>query len=180
MAETLERVYAAALFELCCENDCLEEVYDEMRQTVEIFDNNKEYLNLLSSPLISEADKHEILNKTFGGKTSDLLLDFLCVLSDKGRAKAFDGIYSEFKTMYNKQMNILEVKVTAYEKMSETVKEKLVNKLASVTGKKIILNERIDKSILGGIIVKYENTEIDSSVKGKLDKLKKQIDTTIA
>ena len=43
-----------------------------------------------------------------------------------------------------------------------------------------MLDERVDRALLGGIILRYENTEIDSSVKGKLEKLKKQIDSTIA
>lgn len=180
MAETLERVYATALFELCCENDCLSEVYDEMGQTDKIFSDNGEFVKLLSSPLVTDDNKHEILNKTFSGKVTDLFFDFLCVLSDKGRTGAFSGIYTEFKDMYNKQMNILEVKVTIAEEMGDEIREKLINKLSSVTGKTVLLDEKIDKSLLGGIIVKYDNTEIDSSVKGKLNKLKKQIDSTIA
>lgn len=180
MAETLERVYASALFELCCENDCLSEVYDEMGQVNEIFNDNEEFVKLLSSPLVKDEDKHEILDKTFNGKTSDLFYDFLCVLADKGRINAFSGIYTEFRDMYNEEMNILEVKVTTSEQMSEDIKKKLVDKLSSVTGKSILLDEKIDNSLLGGIIVRYDNVEIDSSVKGKLDKLKKQIDSTIA
>ena len=180
MAETLERVYATALFELCCENDCLAEVYDEFGQIKDVLADNDEYVKLLSSPLVANEDKHEILDKTFGGKVSDMFFDFLCVLSDKGRVSAYDAIFGEFKSMYNKHMNILEVKVTTSEKMSDNIRQKLVDKLSSVTGKSIVLDEGIDKSLLGGIIVKYENTEIDSSVKGKLDKLKRQIDSTIA
>lgn len=180
MAETLERVYASALFELCIENDSLTEIFDEMTQVKDIFIKNEDYLKLLSSPLISDGDKHEVLNKAFGGKLDDVFFDFLCVLCDKGRITFFPGIFSEFKEMYNKHMNILEVTVVTSQSMSEKIKQKLIDKLSSTSGKKIFLDERVDKSLLGGIILRYENTEIDSSVKGKLDKLKKQIDSTIA
>ena len=64
--------------------------------------------------------------------------------------------------------------------MSEKIKQKLVEKLEKVTGKNVVIDEKIDKSLLGGIVVKYDNTEIDSSVKSKLDKLKRQIDSIIA
>lgn len=180
MAETLERVYASALFELCCERDCLAEIFDEMGQTGEILDKNEEFLTLLSSPLVSAEDKHDVLNKTFKGRVSELFFDFLCVVTDKGRIAAFDGIFSEFRKMYNKHMNILEVRVTTAEPMSERIKQKLINKLSDISGKTIILDERIDKALLGGIVIRYDNTEIDSSVKSKLDKIKKQIDSTIA
>lgn len=180
MAETLEKVYASALYELCCENDSLQNVFDEFISVVEIFNENEEYVKLLSSPLVDNADKDDMLNKTFGGKISNLLLDFLCLLSDKGRAEYYKGIFNEFKNMYNEKMNILEVKVTTTEILSENIKQKLIDKLEKVTGKSIVLEEGIDKSLLGGIIVKYDNTEIDSSVKSKLEKLKRQIDSTIA
>lgn len=180
MAETLERVYASALFELCSENNKLTEIFDEMTQVKNIFCENEEYIKLLSSPLISEEDKHEVLDKTFSGKLDDMFFDFLCVLSDKGRMGFFSGIFSEFKEMYNKHMNILEVTVVTSQPMSDRIKDKLIDKLSGTSGKKILLDERVDKSLLGGIILRYENTEIDSSVKGKLDKLKKQIDSTIA
>ena len=63
--------------------------------------------------------------------------------------------------------------------MSETLRKKLVAKLENVSGKSIILHEKQDKSILGGIVLRYGNTEIDSSVKSKLDKIKAQIDSAI-
>lgn len=180
MAETLERVYASALFELCIENNSLSDIFEEMTQVNDIFSENEDFLKLLSSPLISLENKHDVLDKTFSDRLSDMFFDYLCVLTDKGRIGFFSGIFSEFKEMYNKQMNILEVTVITSQPMSEKIREKLINKLSCVSGKKIVLDERVDKSLLGGIVLRYENTEIDSSVKGKLDKLKKQIDSTIA
>lgn len=180
MAETVEKVYASALFELCCESDCLSEIYEEMQETNKVFTDNYDFVKLLSSPLIDDKTKHDILNKSFKGKISELFFDFLCELTDKRRANAFSEVCSEFRNMYNEHMNLLEVKVITSEKMSSCIKEKLVNKLSEVTGKSILLDEKIDKSLLGGIVVRYDNVEIDSSVKGKLDKLKKQIDSIIA
>ena len=62
---------------------------------------------------------------------------------------------------------------------SPALREKLINKLSSVSGKSIILHEKQDKTILGGIVLRYGNTEIDSSVKSKLDKIRSQIDSAI-
>lgn len=180
MAETLGKVYASAIFELCIENNSLNEIFEEMTDVNGIFSENEEYLKLLSSPLISEEDKHKALEEVFGGKLSDMMYDYLCVLSDKRRIGHFSEIFEEFKSMYNKQNNILEVTVVTSEPMSDRIREKLVDKLGSVSGKTILLDEKVDKSLLGGIILRYENNEIDSSVKGKLDRLKKQIDSTVA
>ena len=54
-------------------------------------------------------------------------------------------------------------------------REKLIGKLEEKSGKKVILSEKIDPSILGGIIVEYDNSRIDNSVKGNLEAVAKQL-----
>ena len=182
MAYSLENVYAQALIELCCEDKCAEAVFDELGTVKEIIfsDENQSYIELLSSPLIAAADKENALKSVFEGKISDLTLDFVRLLSEKERIKFLPGIYNELKEMYYKMSNILEVTAVTSRSLSARLKDKLVNKLETVSGKKIILSEKTDEAILGGIVLRYGNTEIDSSVKTKLEKLKKQIDGVIA
>ena len=81
--------------------------------------------------------------------------------------------------MYYDKKNILEVTATTVQPLSEKLREKLVQKLEGASGKSIILHEKQDKSILGGIVLRYGNTQIDSSVRTKLDKIKAQIDSAI-
>ena len=81
--------------------------------------------------------------------------------------------------MYYQKKNILEVTATTVQPLSDKLRKKLVDKLQSVSGKTVILHEKLDKSILGGIVLRYANTEIDSSVKTKLDNIKAQIDRII-
>ncbi len=180
MAEKLERVYAEALFELCCEEYCLKDTFDELSSLNDIFKSNEDFIGLLSSPLLSEDEKNEVISNVFNGEVSKLTLNFLCVLSAKKRMNFFTGIYDEFKVMYLEETGILEVNITTAAEISANSREKLIHKLEKVTGKKIILNQKIDKSLLGGIKVQYGDKEIDSSVKSKLDDLKKQINSTIA
>ena len=85
----------------------------------------------------------------------------------------------QFKQMYYEKENILEVTATTVQPLSEKLKQKLIEKLGSVSGKSIILHEKLDRAILGGIVLRYGNTEIDSSVRTKLDKIKSQIDAII-
>ncbi|MGN1134417.1 MAG: ATP synthase F1 subunit delta [Oscillospiraceae bacterium] len=180
MAEKLERVYAEALFELCREENCLEDTFGELSLLNDIFNSNEDFIRLLSSPLLGEDEKSEVLSNVFNGEISKLTFNFLCVLSAKKRMSYFPGIYHEFKGMYLDETGILEVNITTASQISDNIKEKLIQKLEKVTGKKIFLNEKIDKSLLGGIKVQYGDKEIDSSVKSKLDELKKQINSTIA
>lgn len=180
MAESVKNVYAQALFELCLENDCCDDTFEELSAAAQIFDENKEFVSLLKSPLIENGEKHSVLEKAFGGRVSDRVFDFMCLVTDKGRADCFSEICGEYKQLYYKKKNILEVSVVTAAPLSDRLRDKLKDKLSQVTGKIVIMNESVDGSLIGGIIVRYDNSEIDSSVRGRLDKLREQIDSVIA
>ncbi len=180
MAEVLENIYAQAMYELCEEQDCCAGAFEELTALEKVFDDNEDLVRTLRSPLIAFEDKQNILINIFSGRVSDTVLDFLCLVTQKGRAGCIGAICREFKKIYYAKNNILEVKVTTSQPLSERLEEKLVAKLENILGKKIELKKEVDPSIIGGIIVKYDNTELDSSVRGRLDRLRGQIDSVIA
>ncbi len=180
MAKAVERVYADALFELSVEEGTLDVTFEELKALKEIFDENKELVSLLASPVVSEDEKHDIIKNIFEGRVSETTFNFLCVLADKGRAGFFDKIVDAFHSLYNTQKGILDVEVVTSEPLNEALEKKLAAKLEESTGKKVNIRKTVDKSILGGIVVRYENTEIDGSVKKRLADIRKSIDSYIA
>lgn len=100
MAECLENVYAKAMFELCREQGCCDEVYRELEQCEVVFRDNEDFLSILSSPLISLSDRIDVLEKVFNSRVSGIVLDFFCVVTEKGRARFLPSICTEFKRLY--------------------------------------------------------------------------------
>lgn len=185
MAESVGKIYSTALFELCCEQDSTENTYEEFKAVKELlYDSGSEdsldMVKLLSSPLISGQDKTKCLDAVFKGRISDMTLDFLCLVADKGRFGRLEEIFGEFSKMYNNKMGILEAEAVTAEPLSAELREALIAKLEKTTGKKVTLTQKTDKSLIGGIVVRYGNTEIDGSVKTRLEKLKAQINGVIA
>lgn len=180
MAESVKNVYAEAVFELCCEQGITEQAAEELEGVSEVFAQNEEFVKLLRSPLLSDAEKKQLLTTAFEGKVCRTVFDFICLAVDKGRAGYITPICEEFKQLYYKQQGILEVSVITAMPISEALEEKLRAKLEQMLDKKIIMKLTVDKSLIGGVIVKYEGAELDSSVKGRLDRLRAQIDGIIA
>ncbi len=180
MAESLKNVYAEAVFELCTEQGIEAEACEELEAVGEIFEANEEFVKVLRSPLVGADEKKQLLESIFSGRVSDTVLDFLCLTAEKGRAGFVPQICREYKALYYKKQGILEVSVITAMPMSGELSEKLKQKLEKVLDKKVIMKQSVDKTLIGGIIVRYEGAELDSSVKGKLEKLKAQIDSTIA
>lgn len=180
MAGKLEKVYADALFELAQEENALDGIYEEICEISNIFSMNEDFVKLFAVPTIPNTDKKNIISSCFEGKVCATVFNFLNVLCDKNRMKYFSSIAEEFKRLYNDANNILEVTAVTTQKLSDALRQKLVEKLEKNSGKKIILVEKIDKDIMGGIVLKYNNTQIDASVKSRLDNMRQQIDSIIA
>ena len=180
MAESLKNIYAQAVFELCCEQGIENDAAEELEAVGEIFAGNEEFVKVLKSPLVTSEEKKQLLKNVFGGKVSTTVFDFLCLVTDKGRAGFVPQICEEFKALYYKQQGILEVSVITAMQMSDKLADKLKARLEDTLGKKVIMKQSVDKSLIGGIVVRYDGTEMDSSVKGRLDRLKASIDGIIA
>ena len=180
MAQSVEKVYADALFELSIEENTLEDTYEELKALKKIFDDNGDLAELLCSPSMGEEDKHSVIENIFKGRVQDTTLNFLFVLSDHGRVKFFDKIFDVFHGLYNDKKGILEVEAVTSEPISERLKTRLREKLEAQSGKSVLINKSVDKSIIGGIIIRYSDSEIDGSLKKRLEDLRKSIDSYIA
>lgn len=177
MAELVQHLYANALFETAqlSKVENAQTVSEELVALKEIFLDNTEYVKLLSSPACSREQKIELIEETFKGKLCDYTLNFLKLLIENGRFASILSIIDEYVRIYDANNGIMQITAITATELDSDLKEKLVQKLNSATGKSIKLNTIVDKSVLGGIKLRYDNTEIDSTVKTRLDELKQTI-----
>lgn len=167
-------VYAEALFELACETDCLEDVSLDLISVTDIFSKNPDFLNLLSLPNISTEEKLDSLKKVFGNDEG-ILMNFLCLLTEKNRIGYIAGIGADFRKLYNRHNNIEEVSVTTSVPLSESERNRLIVKLQNKLGKRIKLVENIDSSLIGGVRLSYGDTLIDNSIASRISSISKEI-----
>ena len=179
MAETAQKIYARSLFETAKEADKLELIFAELADVSAAFGENPDYIKLLSSPAISKADKVAAIGAVFDGKTDLYLSNFLKVLAQNGRIGLFDDIKAEFDLMYQQENNLLAVTAVTAIELTPKLREKLSEKLETITGKKVRLTEKVDPSVLGGVLLQYDNKEIDGTVRERLGALKRQISGTV-
>ena len=182
MAESIGKIYADALSELCIEENKLEEVYSELSDVIKVLSQaeNGEFGRILYGNTLGSEEKKQMLTEVFAGRLSDISFDFLCLLADKKRLRYFPEIFKDFTEIYNEKMNIVEVTSVTAQPLPEDLREKLIEKLKKVTGKNIILQEKVDKSVMGGISLSFPGKELDGTVRTRLDRLKSQINGIIA
>ena len=167
--------YAGALYSLAEEANCTKEILEDLSAISDVLDGEREYITLLDTPSVSKEEKCSLIDSAFSGNVNEYTLNFLKLLAEKRAVRNFFDCKKEYVKQYNKANNIAEaVVITATEISAETA-SRITEKLERMTGKKIMLDKKVDKSIIGGMILRMENTQTDASVKTKLDELSKQI-----
>lgn len=167
--------YATSFFELAKEENLLDTAFSDIVAISQALKDNKDLLNVLCSPIIKAEDKNEIILKVFKDEIHEYTKNFLMVLNSKKRINLFFDIALEFEKIYNIEMGIEKAVITTAIEFSDAEKESLLEKLSAKQNKKIKAEFKVDASILGGVIVSFDNKLIDGSVKAKLDNINKQM-----
>lgn len=169
----LAKRYSKAMVDIAKEKNIdLDTMYDEMKFIQDLIGENAELKGFLMNPVISSGDKNELLAEIFKGKISDETLNFLQVLSFENRLNILDDILYSMKEDINGIKNILETFVISATELDCDRQNLIKTKLQNKFQKEIRANFIKDESILGGIIIKINDTVIDLSLKKKIENLK--------
>lgn len=174
MTQTVGKVYAEALFLLAQEEQKEKQIYQELNQVTDIMKQYPDLVMLLDVPTLSIQERIAILKKIIGNDTG-IIENFLCLLVEKHRFGRIVEICEVFNYLYYENFNIAEVFVTTAVPLEENQKKMLIAKLNQKLDKNILLREKIDKSLLGGMIVQYGDTKLDNSIRNRMQQFKENI-----
>lgn len=181
MAGLVEKTYGDALFELILEESPakLTEAKAELDAVDSIIKDIPELIKLSKTPTVAKEEKLGLIESAFKGKLSEYVYNFLMVLTDAGRLDYFGKIAGYFGERCNEYLGIAEITVITCDPLTAKAKADLSAKMEKMLGKKIVMKEELDRSIIGGIVVKNGNTTLDGSVKAKLRALRTDIGSVI-
>jgi F-type H+-transporting ATPase subunit delta len=165
--------YAKSLMGLALEQNQLEAVHNDMQFLQGVCRSNRDFQNLLRSPIIKSDVKQKIVNAVTDGKIGMLSAAFTRLLMNKGRESNLPEIAASFISEYKNLKGIIPVKLTTAAPVSDEVKAAIVSKLP-VEGKQIELESVVDESIIGGFILKTGDNLVDASISYDLRAIKKQ------
>ncbi len=181
MAGLVAKTYGDALFEVILEEDPskLASAKEELTAVDNVISGVPELIKLSKTPTVTKEEKLGIISDAFSGKLSENVYNFLMVLTEAGRLDDIGHISEYFTGRCNDYLGIADITVVTCEPLTESARAALTEKMSKVLGKKIVMTEKIDKSIIGGIVVKNGNTTLDGSVRAKLRALRTDIGSVI-
>lgn len=165
--------YAKAFFELSNELKNLDIMFENFEVFIDHYKNDFE--KLLLSPKISKQEKKEVIKKCF--KSCDVnFINFINVIIDNSRIDMINNIFADFNVLINEKNNIVTIDVYSVDILSEEQTSDILNKLSiGYPGKTVVLDNHIDKELLGGIKLFHNGIQIDGSIKSQLNRLKENI-----
>jgi F-type H+-transporting ATPase subunit delta len=167
--------YAKAFFEVAAEKGQLDTIEKELQGIQQVMVDNPVFLQLLHHPQIDKKVKKKEINTIFKGQISDITLDFINLLIDGDRGDILPSVTTQFVELANLERGIADALVTSVKPLTEAEIESIGTKFSEVVNKKIRIQNVVDPSIIGGIIVKIGDRLYDGSVIGKLNRFKQSV-----
>lgn len=165
--------YARALLSTANEQHCETEVYRQLMQlTANYAPAIQQFNEVLSNPMIDGQEKIKLLSAAIGEPVHPCLARFLEFVTEKKRESRILLIALKYQEMYRKEKQLLRANVTTAAELDEAALEHIRDYVRQTFNCEAELHVKIDSALIGGFILDIENNRLDTSIRGKLEKLK--------
>lgn len=171
-------LYSKAL--LASAGDRVDTIVDELESVVkECLDRYPKLETALGSPRVSEEEKAAMIERIFGGKLDRTLINFLKVLARRRRLGALRAIQLAVSALRDEHLGRLRVKVTSAQRLTDAQKQEITTNLSRQFSKEVVLIEKVDPALLGGIVLRIGDRVYDGSLLGKLQVMRRSVATGV-
>jgi F-type H+-transporting ATPase subunit delta len=166
---TVARPYAKAAFDFAVDGGAVAEWNEMLSFAAQVAKNGdiKAFLAGSHSPAVTS----DLFIKVCGEQLNEQAQNLVKVMAENGRLVAFPAVAEMFEELKAQYENEIEVEVTSATEISEAHQTSLVASLEKRLARKIKLNCNIDSAVVGGLLIKAGDTVIDSTIRGKLERL---------
>ncbi len=173
--ERIARRYAGALFATALQHDVVASVEADLNSIVGFIEGDEQFRSFVIAPYSAREEKLQILERMFSDRMTALTMQVLRVMLEKRREGEISGVRDEFVSLRRAHEGVLLVLVTSSEPIEEAQSEALLARLATLLGKKIEAEFRVEPHLIGGIKVAYGNYILDGSIRGTLRSLRDRL-----
>lgn len=167
--------YAKSLMEIARDNNVASEVLSDLKSFEDSCNSNMELSVFLKSPIIKTADKKAAINKIFAG-LNETTLAFFNVVTDKNRANLLPAIAKEYSILSNRIKGIVSATITTAVTLDQENESQIVDYIKSKTdAKDVELIKEVDSTIIGGVVIRFDDYLLDNSISTQINNLKKEL-----
>ena len=154
---------------------------EQALQTIDtVIKENRDFRNLLFHPTISRDRKKSLLQKITGDQVPAVVKNFTDLVVEKKRERILSSAYGEFKAAADDLRGIMRARVTAASQPTQAQVDRLKAQLERTLNKKVLIEIRVDKALLGGMQIMIGTYILDGSITGRLGRLHKHLQEEVS
>jgi len=172
--------YAQALFDFACKESILHGITADFNNLYSLLCKTPELAKYLKNPLVKSEMKIELLSTIFKGRVNEETLIFFNILINRNRIDLLFPILHSYLELVYRTANVKKYEIQTAFPMTKFQKWKLINRLKALTEtREIRLNITVDETLIGGFLIKTPSKVVDFTVKNRLEKIAKYLDTVL-
>jgi len=172
VSQAVARVYAEALSDLGEDEGNLPRIADDLHALRELFETDANFREFFGSPRLDPPTKKRVLHDLLGERIDRPAMGLLHVLIDKRREMLLDNIADDFDRFRDLREGRQHVYVTAARLLGEDQLGEIRERLGTATGKQILIHQKIDPRVVGGLRIKLGDKVIDGTIRRRLQQLR--------
>jgi F-type H+-transporting ATPase subunit delta len=171
-----DRVYARALYDAALERGSVKDVQVQLAAVAETMAELPQLRSVIGNPQVDAASKAAVLEAAVESP-DEIVTNFLRLVAEKGRAGSIEGIRAALDEIVARAEGQLTVTLTTAYELSEKEAEDIVGRIAQASGRRVEAVRKVDPDLIGGIVLQAGSLRADASVRGRLDRMRLELQT---
>lgn len=164
-------IYGNALYQAARELGRKDDILKEAESLLDIFKNEQDLCAFFETPVVSGDEKKKVVEEIFSGRLSEEMLNFLCIMIDKGRTRHFERAVKVYRELYDEDNGFSMGKMYSACPLSDEKLKKFEEETGKLLQKRVKLEVEVDTSLIGGVKILIDGKIIDASLRKKLEEL---------
>ena len=169
-------IYAESLLAVASRTGKTSEIVPQARRMINFFDSHPRLLVFFDVPTITIQEKKKLIDTMLGETSESVLRNLAYSLADRNRASALPEILRAFLDLEEAARGVMRAHVYSAIPLEQAQRQELERALSHHTGREFRVAYQTDPELIGGVFVNYEDTVIDGTLKGLLNRLKSRLD----
>jgi F-type H+-transporting ATPase subunit delta len=171
----LSRVYSQAILSAAHKSNVVAQVVSELEGITSLFHSNRQLLAGLTSGVRNTVETDALIVKAFQGNVHELVLNLLRVLNEKGRLNLIHALVHRVVRDSDRLLGRCRVKVQAAQPLTEAQIQTLSRQLQDRLGLVPVIEFSVVPSLIGGLVIRVGDLQFDSSIRSRLEQLRKNL-----
>ncbi len=174
----IARTYAKVLFDLASAADAVDAADEGVTAVVTAVRGHIDLRDALADAQVPAEKKREVLREIFGASVAPEVLAIVTLAVERGHIALLGDVARDYREIAESQRGVVVAEITTAIALDESTRATIEKQLTTSLGRPVALRERVDESIVGGIVIKVAGRVLDGSLASQLDSMRATLSAT--